>query len=77
MSAVPNIECPRCTKLHPQTLFSQAHRLRVYCRAVDAERIAPNPDPGEQKEDLNVEASSTKEQKESAKRILSSIFKKS
>ncbi len=77
MSAVPNIECPRCTKLHPQTLFSQAHRLRVYCRAVDAERIAPNPDPGEQKEDLKVEVSSTKAQKESAKRILSSIFKKS
>tara|TARA_B100000745_G_scaffold241136_1_gene163597 strand:+ start:455 stop:604 length:150 start_codon:yes stop_codon:yes gene_type:complete len=49
----------------------------VYCRAVDAERIAPNPDPGEQKEDPKVEASSTKAQKESAKRILSSIFKKS
>ena len=77
MSAVPNIECPRCTKLHPQTLFSQAHRLRVYCRAVDAERIAPNPDPGEQKEDPKVEVSSTKVQKELAKRILSSIFKKS
>ena len=77
MSAVPNIECPRCTKLHPQTLFSQAHRLRVYCRAVDAERIAPNPDPGEQKEDPKVEASSTKAQKELAKHILSSIFKKS
>lgn len=77
MSAVPNIECPRYTKLHPQTLFSQAHRLRVYCRAVDAERIAPNPDPGEQKEDPKVEASSTKAQKELAKRILSSIFKKS
>ena len=77
MSAVPNIECPRYTKLHPQTLFSQAHRLSVYCRAVDAERIAPNPDPGEQKEDPKVEASSTKAQKESAKRIISSIFKKS
>jgi len=77
MSSVPNIECPRYTKLHPQTLFSQAHRLRVYCRAVDAERIAPNPDPGEQKEDPKVEASSTKAQKESAKRIISSIFKKS
>ena len=77
MSAVPNIECPRCTKLHPQTLFSQAHRLRVYYRAVAAERIALNPDPGEQKEDPKVEASSTKAQKESAKRIISSIFKKS
>ena len=77
MSSVLNIESPRCTKLHPQTLFSQAHRLRVYCRAVDAERIALNPDPGEQKEDPKVEASSTKAQKESAKRILSSIFKKS
>lgn len=77
MSEVPNIEWPSYKKLHPQTLFSQAHRLRVYCRAVDAERIAPNPDPGEQKEDPKVEASSTKAQKESAKRILSSIFKKS
>ena len=77
MSAVPNIECPRCTKLHPQNLFSQAHRLRVYCRAVDAERIAPNLDPGEQKEDPKAEASSTKAQKELAKRILSPIFKKS
>jgi len=49
----------------------------VYCRAVDAERIAPNPDLGEQKEDPKVEASSAKAQKELAKRILSSIFKKS
>ena len=71
MSAVPNIECPRCKKLHPQTLFSQAHRLCVYCRAYDAEQIALNPDPSEQKEDLKAEASSTKAQKELAKRILS------
>ena len=77
MSAVPNIESPRCTKLHPQTLFSQAYRLRVYCRPVDAERIAPNPDQGEQKEDPKAEASSTKAQKELTKRILSRIFKKS
>ena len=70
-SVVPNIECPRRTKLHPLTLFLQAHRLRVYCRAVAAERIALNPDPGEQKEDPKAEASSTKAQKELAKRILS------
>jgi hypothetical protein len=43
----------------------------------DAERIAPNPDLGEQKEDPKAEASSTKAQKELAKRILSRIFKKS
>ncbi len=71
MSAAPTIECPCCTKLHPQTLFSQAHRLRVYYRAFDAEWIALNPDPGEQKEDPKAEASSTKAQKELAKRILS------
>ena len=77
MSAVPNIECPRCKKLHPQTLFSQEHRLCVYCRSDDAERIALNLDPGVQKEDPKAEASSTKAQKELAKRILSPIFKKS
>tara|TARA_B100000929_G_scaffold272795_1_gene244624 strand:- start:804 stop:953 length:150 start_codon:yes stop_codon:yes gene_type:complete len=49
----------------------------VYYRAVAAERIALNPDPGEQKEDPKAEASSTKEQKELAKCILSRIFKKS
>jgi len=43
----------------------------VYCRAVAAERIALNPDPGEQKEDPKAEASSTKAQKELTKRILS------
>tara|TARA_B100001079_G_C16394397_1_gene508404 strand:+ start:2107 stop:2247 length:141 start_codon:yes stop_codon:yes gene_type:complete len=43
----------------------------VYYRAVAAERIALNPDPGEQKEDPKAEASSTKAQKELAKRILS------
>ena len=76
MSAVPSIECPRYKKLHPQTLFSQEHRL-LYCRSDDAERIALNPDPSEQKEDPKAEASSTKAQKELAKRILSPIFKKS
>tara|TARA_B110000196_G_scaffold311797_1_gene316228 strand:- start:213 stop:362 length:150 start_codon:yes stop_codon:yes gene_type:complete len=49
----------------------------VYCRSDDAERIALNPDPGVQKEDPKAEASSTKAQKELAKRILSPIFKKS
>ena len=77
ISEVPNIECPRCRKLHHQTLFSQAHGLNVYCRADDAERIDPNPDPSEQKEDPKAETSSTKAQKELAKCILSPIFKKS
>ena len=71
MSAVPNRECSRCMMLHPQTLFSQEHRLCVYCRSEDAERIALNPDPGEQKEDPKAEVSSTKAQKELTKRILS------
>ena len=77
MSAVPNIESHAVRSYIPKILFPQAHRLRVYCRAVDAERIAPNPDPGEQKEDPKAETSSIKAQKELAKRILSSIFKKS
>ena len=77
MSAVPNIECPRCKKLHPQTLFSQEHGLCVYCRADDAEKIDPSPDQVEQGEDPKEEGASLKAQKELAKRILSRIFKKS
>jgi len=71
MSAIPNIECPRCKKLHPQTLFSQEHGLCVYCRADDAEKIDPIPDQVEQGEDPKEEGASLKAQKELAKRILS------
>ena len=71
MSTIPKVECPRCKKLQPQTLFSQEHGLCVYCRADDAERIAPNPDPTPQEELQEEEASSLKAQKELAKRVLS------
>ena len=71
MSTIPKVECPRCKKLQPQTLFSQEHGLCVYCRADDAERIAPNPDPTPQEELQEEEAASSKAQKELAKRVLS------
>ena len=71
MSTIPKVECPRCKKLHPQTLYSEEHGLCVYCRADDAERIAPNPDPTPQEEDPKAEAASLKAQKELARRILS------
>ena len=71
MSTIPKVECPRCKKLQPQTLFSQEHGLCVYCRADDAERIAPNPDPTPQEELQEEEASSLKAQKELARRVLS------
>jgi len=71
MSTIPKVECPRCKKLHPQTLYSEEHGLCVYCRADDAERIAPNPDPAPQEELQEEEASSSKAQKELAKRVLS------
>ena len=71
MSTIPKVECPRCKKLHPQTLFSQEHGLCVYCRADDAERIAPSPGPAPQEEDQVEEVASLKAQKELAKRVLS------
>jgi len=71
MNTIPKVECPRCKKLQPQTLFSQEHGLCVYCRADDAERIAPNPDPTPQEELQEEEASSLKAQKELARRVLS------
>tara|TARA_X000001382_G_scaffold94342_1_gene68841 strand:- start:1650 stop:3302 length:1653 start_codon:yes stop_codon:yes gene_type:complete len=71
MSTIPKVECPRCKKLQPQTLFSQEHGLCVYCRADDAERIAPNPDQVPQEEAPKEEVASLKAQKELAKRVLS------
>ena len=71
MSTIPKVECPRCKKLQPQTLFSQEHGLCVYCRADDAERIAPNPDQVPQEETPKEEVASLKAQKELAKRVLS------
>ena len=56
MSTIPKVECPRCKKLHPQTLYSEEHGLCVYCRADDAERIAPNPAPTPQEEAPKAEA---------------------
>jgi len=71
MSTIPKVECSRCKKLQPQTLFSQEHGLCVYCRADDAERIAPNPDQVPQEEAPKEEVASLKAQKELAKRVLS------
>jgi len=71
MSTIPKVECPRCKKLQPQTLFSQEHGLCVYCRADDADRIVPSPDQVPQAEAPMEEASSLKAQKELAKRVLS------
>lgn len=66
---VDKLECTRCKNSHPDTLVVEG--VCVYCKADDAERIDPIPDPVEQKE-TPPEISAQKEaQRELAKRVLS------